>query len=118
VLHPHFGLSWFKKIGPDRAAYAKTLFEHVFARYQATHKQHVSPHTEKTASCATTGSGFFDDVAMIDIDDDEPDPVPQKPEYERFYSAGKTHGKGGINAPLAWWKVCALFAFQQTSYIP
>ncbi|KAJ6589272.1 hypothetical protein B0H19DRAFT_1058306 [Mycena capillaripes] len=88
-------------IGPDRAAYAKTLFEHVFARYQATHKQYVSPHTEKAASRATTGRSFFDDVAMIDVDD-EPDPVPQKPEYKQFYSTGKTHGKGDINTPLAW----------------
>lgn len=119
MLHPHFGLPWFKRLDSDRAAYAKTLFEHVFDNY-AKKRTATAPVTV-TAPRASTGSNFLDDVCMLDVADvEEPDEVVVKPEYERFYSGEKTHGKGDFHGLLAWWKAsmdyCLIFPDADSSF--
>ncbi|KAJ7178861.1 hypothetical protein C8R43DRAFT_871631 [Mycena crocata] len=103
MLHPYLGYSWFKKMGPERANNAKVLFEFVFESYKKTHA--TLPVQTKKTPLAKTSSSFLDDVSMLDVEED--DSAPQESEFERFYVACRTRGRGEPNNPLAWWKVRA-----------
>ncbi|KAJ7150500.1 hypothetical protein C8R43DRAFT_887357, partial [Mycena crocata] len=83
---------------------AKVLFEFVFESYKKTHA--TLPAQTKKTPLAKTSSSFLDDVSMLDVEED--DSAPQESEFERFYVACRTRGRGEPNNPLAWWKVCAL----------
>ncbi|KAJ7148098.1 hypothetical protein C8R43DRAFT_1069164 [Mycena crocata] len=103
LLHPRLGMRWFKNLDKDRAANAKTLFEFAFDAYEKTHAEKLKRAPKSPRKVAKSGNSFLDDVCMLDGDDD--DLIPMQPEFERFYMAYQTHGRGDINKPLAWWKV-------------
>lgn len=115
MLHPFFGLSWFRKIDKelgttDRASAAKLIFEHAYESYRRTHEASSEPTAPKAPQRSRPGTmnSFLDDVCMADIDDDEGVETVVS-ELERWWSAFKTYGRGEPNAPLAWWKVGAVF---------
>lgn len=116
MLHPHFGLSWFKKLGSERASYAKTLFEHVFASYARQRAAASGTAAVSAAGRKSTGSSFFDAICKIGVESDDEEPVEvEKPEYERFYKACRHRDPGDINTVLLWWKVQTLSPSRPTS---
>ncbi|KAF5378354.1 hypothetical protein D9615_002986 [Tricholomella constricta] len=100
VLHPCLGISWFRKLGGDRAEKAEILFKHVYEQYCKARPASSQAPVQKTNS----SSSFLDDVCMFGVADPEPTSNTQVGEVERFFASAKTFGVGEPNTPLLWWK--------------
>jgi hypothetical protein len=106
VLHPHLGISWFRKLGADRAETALIIFKNAFDQYQAS----ATTDTSSTKPNATSDveMGFLDDICMADVDLADNEITAAIGEYDRFLAANVTFPKGDANRPLEWWKVSIL----------
>lgn len=112
VLHPAFGISWFRKVDPTgaRARNAEVLFRHAFDGYKASEPAPVQAVARPSTD---SGSSFLDDICMSSM----PDILPTAPfslstaeiptnEVDRFFQAERLFGKSDPRRPLQWWKVC------------
>jgi hypothetical protein len=72
VLHPHLGISWFRKLGAETAL---IIFKNAFDQYHLPQRTVTDPDISSTKPNATSDveMGFLDDICMADVDlaDDE-----------------------------------------------
>jgi hypothetical protein len=109
VVHPHLGITWFRKLDTDRAASASVIFEHAYNEYRHQHEPKVT-NTPSTAPKRTQSSNhFLDAVCLVDVElDQEPESPMLANELERFLALDKAFNLGDRDYPLLWWKVCAM----------
>jgi hypothetical protein len=106
VLHPHLGFNWFSKLGSDRAAKAKAIFEHAFKEYQCRYEPQP-PTTSNPPKRTPSANNFLDSVCLVDLESESISlPTPFMSELDRFLSIDASFGLGDRENPLLWWKVC------------
>ncbi|KAJ7809364.1 hypothetical protein B0H14DRAFT_2379796 [Mycena olivaceomarginata] len=109
LLHPSFGIKFFRKIESDThllsAARAQVLFEHVYESYKRTYATDSSqPNAPVASRQQGTFGSFLDNICMVNVDVPEISPVAPMSEINRFWDAFANYD-GDSNAPLLWWKV-------------
>lgn len=108
MLHPHLGISWFRKLGADRAETALIIFKNAFDQYQASATTDLDTSSTKPNATSDVEMGFLDGVCMADVDLADDEITAPIGEYDRFLAANVTFPKGDANRPLEWWKVSIL----------
>lgn len=97
MLHPYLGITWFRRVGEERARLAEILFKHAFDRYQEANPVALPP-AEMEQDANNPFSDFLDGVCMLGMDNNRP-PIPEIGEYERYLAAAETSGRGSRNSP-------------------
>jgi hypothetical protein len=106
VVHPHLGITWFRKVDPIRATQATTLFEHVYQEYKHQYGPKTTAQPQTLPKQSASSNSFLDALCLVDVAIDETSvPSVSVTEFDRFLAIDPSFGIGSRDYPLLWWKV-------------